>query len=294
MESTHVRKWYRGLNADLATIQSKDELDDRGSESPPAGGIPIPKGAKFVRRIIACGATDGAALGNLVLFLRLEGDAMVNDEQFMLDGYSIPVATGTTNMVPADPSSILNFPVNGGSRLQIFGDSEGDAESNFELGVTLELVDEKEPHTDMDEAEIRTRSFAVDVDAVDSNVDGTSGQGSNTGPTVEVPVGSDEFPVEMLRWIRVAWGVDEGADGAAVLMVRLRGDWLEINPQVIYCMAKGNVAGQAGSDEGVTVGHFFLDDMNLKVVPGADIEFEFEMAGSDLGSGTAGITFGFA
>ena len=289
-----VQKWYRGLNADIASIQSKDELDDRGSEAPGAGGIPAPKQAKFVRRIIATGATDHAAVGNLVLFLRLEGDGMENDEVYMVEGFSIPVALGAPQTVPAVPSPILNFPVNGGSKIQIFGDSEGDAESNFELGVTLELVDAKEPPTENQEAEIRTRSFAVDVDPVDSVVDFTTGQGSNTGPTKEVPTGSKESPVTVLRWIKVVWGVDEAADGVAVLMIRLKGEWVEKSPHIIYTIAHGNVAGTTGSDEGTTHGAFFLDDMNLPVQVGADIEMDVEMAGSDLGSGTAGITMGFA
>ena len=289
-----MSKWYRGLNADMATIQTKDELDDRGSEAPGAGGIPAPKTANFVRRIIACGATDGAALGNLVLFARLEGDGMENAETYMVDGFGIPVATGTQNHNPAVPSPILNFPVHGGSKILIFGDSEGDAESNFELGVTLELVDAKVPPTQIDNAEIRTRSFAVDVDAVDAVVDFTTGQGSNTGPTKEVPAGSKEMPITVLRWMKVVWGVDEAADGIAVLLVRLKGEWVENTPHVIYCIAHGNLAGIAGSDEGVPSGAFFLDDMNLEVVVGADIEMDVEMAGSDLGSGAAGITFGFA
>lgn len=282
-------KWYRGLNADIDTIQAKDELDDRGSESPGAGGIPTPKAANYVRRIIACGATDGAAIGNLVLFLRLEGDAMVNDETFMLDGFTIPVATGTGNIAPADPSEILNFPINGGSRLQIFGDSEGDAESNFELGVCLELAAVKEAPLVNEGAEIRTRTFAADVDGVDSVVDATGSQGSNAKPNNEVPA-----DVEVLSFMRVAWGVDEGADGAGVLLVRLKGDWLSPNPQVVYAIAKGNVAGQSGSDETAHVGHMTLGDMNLEVFPGTLIEMDFEMAGSDLGSGVAGITLGFA
>ena len=289
-----VQKWYRGLNADIGTIQSKDELDDRGSESPGAGGIPLPKGAKFLRRIIPAAACDGAALGNLVLFLRLEGDGMVKAETYAIDGYSIPVATGTGMHAPAEPSPILNFPVNGGSKVQIFGDSEGDAESNWELGVALELVDKKEPPSENRDAEIRTRTFAVDVDAADTVVDGTTGQGSNTGPTKEVPAGSKESPVTVLRWIKATWGVDEASNGAAVLMLRLKGDWIARSPQIIYTHGHGNTAGQSGSDEGQTHGAFVLDDINLEVVVGADIEFDFEMAGSDLGSGVAGITFGFA
>ncbi len=197
-----VKKWYRGLNADLAAIQTKDELDDRGSESPGAGGIPTPKAARFIRRVIPVGATDGAAVGNLVLLLRLEGDGMVKAEQLVVDGYSIADATGTSNHAPADPSPILNFPINGGSKVQIFGDSEGDAESNFELGVALELVDEKEPPSENEDAEIRTRTYAVDVDPADTVVDGTTGQGSNTGPTKEVPAGSKEHPITVLRWIK--------------------------------------------------------------------------------------------
>lgn len=289
-----VQKWYRGLNADIATIQSKDELDDRGSESPGAGGIPLPKAAKYIRRIIPAAACDGATLGNLVLFCRLEGDGMVKVEQFTIDGYSIPVATGTGMHAPAEPSPILNFPVNGGSKVQIFGDSEGDAESNWELGVSLEVVDAKEPPSENKNAEVRTRTFAVDVDTVDATVDGTTGQGSNTGPTKEVPQGSKESPITVLRWIKVAWGVDEASNGAAVLMLRLKGDWIARSPHVLYPIAHANLAGQSGSDEGQTHGAFFLDDINLEVVVGADIEFDFEQAGSDLGSGAAAITFGFA
>lgn len=289
-----VQKWYRGLNADIGSIQSKDELDDRGSESPGAGGIPIPKLAKFIRRIIPAGATDGDALGNLVLFLRLEGDGMVKAEQYMVDGYSLPANVGAGNHAPAEVSPILNFPVNGGSKVQIFGDSEGDAESNFELGVALELVDAKEPPSQNLQAEVRTRSFAIDVDPADTVVDGTTGQGSNTGPTKEVPAGSKESPITVLRWIKVVWGVDEGGDGAAVLLLRLKGDWIEKTPHTIYTHGHGSKAGTAGSDEGTTHGAFLLDDINLGVTVGADIEFDVEMAGSDLGSGTAGITFGFA
>lgn len=289
-----MTKWYRGLNADIATIQAKDELDDRGSETPGAGGIPIPKGAKFVRRIIAAGATQGDAVGNLVLFLRLEGDAMKKVEQYMVDGFSIADATGTSNHAPAEPSPVLNFPVNGGSKLQIFGDSEGDAESDFELGVSLELVDEKEPPTVNEDAEIRTRTYAVDVDAADAVVDGTTGQGSNTGPTKEVPAGSPESPVSVLRWIKVAWGVDEAGDGVAVLMLRLKGDWIEQSPHIIYTHGHGCIAGAADAELGVSHGAFFLDDINIPVTVGADIEFDVEMAGEDLGSGTAGVTFGFA
>ena len=289
-----MTKWYRGLNADIDTIQAKDELDDRGSEAPGAGGIPAPKKAAFVRRVIATGATDGATLGNVVLFLRLEGDGMENDETYMVDGFGVPVATGTQNHNPAVPSPILNFPVNGGSKILIFGDSEGDAESNFELGVTLELTDGKEPPTQNEDAEIRTRSFTVDVDGADAVVDFTTGQGSNTGPTVEVPTGSKESPISVLRWMKVVWAVDEAADGIAVLLVRLKGEWVANTPHVIYAIAHGNLAGIAGSDEGVPSGAFFLDDMNLEVEVGADIEMDVEMAGSDLGSGVAGITLGFA
>lgn len=289
-----MTKWYRGLNADIGTIQAKDELDDRGSEAPGAGGIPAPKRAKFVRRIIPAGATQGDAVGNLILFLRLEGDGMENDETYMVDGFSIPALVGTTNHNPAKPSPILNFPVHGGSKILIFGDSEGDAESDFELGVTLELVDEKEPPTENLDAEIRTRSFAVDVDPADTVVDFTTGQGSNTGPTKEVPTGSKEHPVTVLRWMKVVWGVDEAGDGVAVLFVRLKGEWVKNSPHIIYTHGHGNIAGTAGSDEGVTHGEFFLDDMNLEVEVGSDIEMDVEMAGEDLGSGTAGITFGFA
>ena len=284
-----VKKWYRSLNADVATIEDKDELDDRGSETPGTGGIPAPKAAAFIRRIIATAGVDMTAVGNLVTFLRLEGDGMENDETYMIDGFSVPAAVGGAHHVPAMPSPILNFPINGGSRIQIFGDSEGDAENNFEAGVTLELVDAKEPPSENEDAEIRTRSFAVDVDAVDATTDLTASQGSNAKPTTEVPSG-----VGVLRWMKVTWGVDEAGDGVGILLIRLNGDWVNPNPQHIYAIAHGNKGGTAGSDEGTTHGAFFLDDMNLEVEPGALIEMQAEMVGADLGSSTAGITLGFA
>ena len=284
-----VKKWYRSLNADVATIEDKDELDDRGSETPGAGGIPTPKAVTFVRRIIATAGVDMTAVGNLIAFLRLEGDGMVNDETYQVDGFSVPAAVGGAHHVPAMPSPILNFPVNGGSRIQIFGDSEGDAENNFEMGVTLELVDAMEPPSENADAQIRTRSFSVDVDNVDATNDLTASQGSNAKPNTEVPA-----DVEVLRWIKVTWAVDEAGDGVGILLIRLNGDWLTPNPQHIYAIAHGNKAGTAGSDEGTTHGAFFLDDMNLEVTPGALIEMQAEMVGADLGSGTAGITLGFA
>lgn len=286
-----VQKWYRSRNADVASIENKDELDDLGSETPGGGGIPIPSDAKFIRRIIVASGCDGAAVGNLVALVRLEGDGMKHDESVVVDGYTIPVATGTGNVQAAVVSPILNFPVNGGSDVKIFADSFGDAESNFEVGVTLELVDEKEPPSVNEDAEIRTRSYTADVDTVDAIVDVTGDLGSDGNPGRKVPDG-----VTSLRWIQVNAGWDEGADGLAVLFVRLRGDWIKQNqPHTIMVQGGGSIAGQAGSDEGVQRSPpFLLDDMNLEVGAGSEISMDFESAGADRGSGTAGITLGFA
>jgi len=284
-------KWYRSLNADLAAIETKDELDDLGSEAPGAGGIDIPVKAEFIRRVIVAVGTDGAALGNLVAFLRLEGDGMVHDETYMAAGFSIPVATGTGNVMRAHVSRILNFPVNGGSPVQVFGDSFGDAESDFEMGVTLELVDAKEPPAVNEDAEIRTKSFTADIDAVDAIVDMTGDLGSDANPGTRVPDG-----VETLEFIEVNAGWDEGADGSSVLFVRLKGDWIEENqPHTIMVMGRGAIAGQAGSDEGVQQSeNFVLEDMGIAVSAGSTIQIDFENAGDDPGSGVGGITLGFA
>lgn len=289
-----VQKWYRSRNADIGTIEDKDELDDLGSESPGAGGIPIPVDAKYIRRVIVACGIDGAALGNLVHMIRLEGDGMVNDEVLMTDGFGIPVATSTGNVAPSYVSPILNFPVNGGSHVKIYGDSEGDAESDFETGVTLELVDMKEPPTQMDDAEVRTRSFAADMDTIDAVVDLTGSQGSNANPNTKVPPGSQAHPITILRWIGFVHGVDQAADGSYCVMVRFKGDWIEKQPHTIMCVGGGNIAGQAGADENTQRVRFFLDDMNLKVTVGATIEIDGENVGDDPGNGVGGITLGFA
>ena len=276
---------------DVPTIESKRELDDLGSEAPGAGGIDIPGKANFIRRLIVASGLDGAALGNLVLLIRLEGDGMKNDETLVVDGYGVPVITGTGNHQRAYVSPILNFPLNSGSAVKVFADSFGDAESNFEVGVTLELVDVIEPPTQNLSSEIRTRSYTADVDTVDAIVDATGDLGSDAKPGGKTPTG-----VTVLRWIQVNAGFDEAADGLAVLFVRLRGDWLRENaPHTIMCMGGGSIAGQSGSDEGVQRSEaFFLDDMNLPIHPDTSIAIDFESAGADRGSGVAGITLGFA
>ena len=290
-----VQKWYRSRNADIDTIEAKDELDDLGSQGPGAGGITLPAEAKYIRRLIVAVGCDGVAVGNLVHMIRLEGDGMVNDEVLVTDGFSIPAVVGTGNARGAKISPILNFPVNGGVAVQIFADSEGDGESNFETGVTLELVDEKEPPSQNEDAEIRTRTSAADMDTVDAVVDLTTSQGSNAKPNTKVPPGSPEHPITVLRWIEFVHGVDEGADSAGyVVFVRLTGDWVEKQPHTIMCVGGAHIAGTAGSDEGTRRTRFFLDDMNLKVTVGAAIEIEAENAGADPGSATGGITLGFA
>lgn len=285
-----METWYRSRNADVGSIQTKDEMDDLGSLAPGAGGIRAPVKAKYIRRVIVAAGCDGAASGNLVLLVRLEGDGLVNDEVLMVEGWNIPVATGTGNARGAWISPILNFPVNGGSDVQIFADTEGDAESDFEVGVTLELVDEKRAPNINEDAELRTRTFAADMDTVDAIVDLTGSQGSNSSPTKIVPDG-----VEHLVAIGVAHAVDEAADGSWVMFVRLRGDWMKENqPHEIMCIGGGNIAGQSGSDEGVRRQRFTLDDMMLEVEPGATIDVDGENAGDDPGNGTGGITLYFA
>lgn len=280
---------YRSRNADVGTIESKDELDDLGSEAPGAGGIPIPVGYTHIRRVIVASSCDGAALGNLIDLIRLEGDGMENDEAIVVNGYSIPVATGTGNKAPAWVSPVLNFPVNPGASVRTYSEAFGDAESDLETGVTLELTKGKRPRVENKDAEVRTRSYTADVDTIDAVVDLTGDLGSDTNPSRIVPPG-----VTHLWGIQANAAYDEAADGSSVAFVRLRGDWLEGGPHTIMVLGRASIAGQAGSDEGVQRGPpFFLDDMMIPVVAGATIEAEWENAGDDPGNGTAGLTLLF-
>lgn len=283
-------KWYRSRNADIGTIETKDELDDLGDEAPGTGGIPTDVKTKYVRRVIVATGCDGAASGSIASFVRLEGDGMVNDELHLATGFSIPVATGTSNRAPATISPILNFPVNGGSHIKIYSDSEADAESDLEVGVTLELVSGKEKPTQNEDGEIRTRLFSGDADTVDAVVDLTAKQGSNSNPNKRVPDG-----VSALRYIKAIYATDEGADGSHVIMLRLKGDWIEQQPHTIMVAGGGSIAGQSGSDEGVTrIEPFFLDDMNIPVSVGSTIELDGLQVGDDMGSGQIAVELGFA
>ena len=286
-----VKKWYRSLNADVGSIETKDELDDLGSEAPGLGGLNVPGKAKYIRRVILASGVDGAALGNLVQFFRFEGDGMVHFEKIGAFGYTIPVATGTGNVLAAWVSPLLNWPINGGSPVQVFADSFGDAESDFEAGATLEMVDGKAPPAENDNAEIRTRAYTADIDTVDAVVNMTGDLGSDGNPSTKVPPG-----VTHLVWMAANAGWDEAADGSSVLLARLHGDWItEHSPHTFMLMGRGSIAGQSGSDEGVRhVAPFFLDDMMVPVDSGTDIQVDFENAGDDPGSGTGILNLGFA
>lgn len=133
-----ARKKWIARNADVGTIETLDELDDLGSDAPGAGGELLPSWARFITRIAATAALDGAAIGNGVIFGRLRGAIENGDNEltFMIAGGGVQVATGTQNAMGTYLSPPLAVPVEGGGRMKFFAEIFGDAENDSEVLIS--------------------------------------------------------------------------------------------------------------------------------------------------------------
>ena len=284
-------KWIT-RNADVGTIETLDELDDLGSDAPGAGGELLPSWAKYITRIAAAGALDGAAIGNGVLFGRLRGaiDNGDNEITFMISGGGVQVATGTQNGHNAWISPPLAVPVEGGGRMKFFAEIFGDAENDSEVSISVQVSDSPHPI-----GAKWTRSFTADVDGIDADTNLTGALGADATPVRKVP---DE--ATRCTYVSVAHGYDQAADGTMAILLRLKSNPFE-DDHDITCAAQGSITGQAGSDEtaivlpavNIPMG---IADEGCGIVGGGDLNGRVrgEQVGDDLGSGQIGVTLWLA
>jgi hypothetical protein len=282
-----MRPQILGRNADIASIETKDELDDLGSESPGAGGILVPQWANYISRIYATGAFDGAAVGSLVMFGRLEGGIRNGDNEitFMIAGGGWQVITGTQQAMGVWQSPPLAVPVQSGARMKLYAETFGDGESDAECLILVQFSDSAPP-----EGAKWTRSYTADVDSVDTATALTGALGQDSNPNTQVPSGAQK-----LGWVSGAFGYDQAADGTAVMFIRLKAGPVE-DEQIVPVGAEGTIAGQAGSDETALLVPAQNVHLDAPASALADLagKVQGELAGDDIGSGQIGATLWFA
>ena len=282
------RQWIH-RNADVGTIEARDEMDDDGSEAPPAGGFIVPSWAKFITRIRASAALDGAAVGNGIIAGYLEGGLDNGDARFhfLIAGSGGQVATGTQNAVPAYESPPLNVPIaqakEGGTRIRVFSGVFGDAENDTEASISIQVSDSPNPG-----GAVWSRGFMADVDTVDTSTSLTGAFLEDTNPPTAIPSAARE-----LAWVSGAFGFDQAADGTYACKVVIQAGPI-MDQQDITIGAGGSIAGQAGSDEGwMTVLASNAEVYNP--VTGGDLagKVRGEQMGDDAGSGQVAAVLWF-
>ena len=282
------RQWLH-RNADIGTIEALDELDDDGSETPGAGGFLVPTWARYITRIGASGAMDGAAIGSGIMLGRLRGALANGDSElaFVIAGGGGQVATGTQNAMPPYLSPPLAVPVEPGARMKCYGEVFGDAENDSEIQIAVQFSDTPEPNGCK-----WARSYSADVDTVDSSTSLTGDFGSDTEPPTQVPKGAVE-----LKWVSVvgAGAFDQAADGTYAAKVVVQAGPV-LDQQDIPAGAGGSIAGQAGSDEGWMLVGATNVPVGAACVALVDLagKVRGEQMGDDAGSGQVAATLWFA
>jgi len=280
-----VRRAWVHMNADVGTIEVRDELDDDGSETPTVTGKLVPKWARFITRIRASGALDGAAIGSGLVLGYLEGGIDNGDNKltFIISGGGGQVATGTQNLAPVYESPPLNVPVEAGARMKFFSEVFGDAENDTEAQIAVQFSDTANPG-----GAVWTRSYTADADTADGDQNLTGDFGSDTTPPLNVPPEASE-----LGWVSGAFGYDQAADGTTAVKVVVKHGPIE-DDQSIPIGGQGSIAGQAGSDEGWLTMAATNAEVYSKVI-GSDLDAKVrgETMGDDPGSGQIGATLWF-
>lgn len=78
------------VEGDVNSVDTRVLLTGQGSVSAPS--LVVPSGMKKISKIIAVGAADGAAAGEVVYFLRIGGSAVLNGEQVIVFGGDSSIA----------------------------------------------------------------------------------------------------------------------------------------------------------------------------------------------------------
>ena len=83
------------VEGDLSTVDTRVLLTGQGSVTTPS--LVVPSGMKKISKIIVSAAADGLAAGEVVYFIRLGGNAILNGEQTIVFGGdgSIAVQAGS-------------------------------------------------------------------------------------------------------------------------------------------------------------------------------------------------------
>ncbi|MCI0619649.1 hypothetical protein L0Y40_01270 [Candidatus Wolfebacteria bacterium] len=271
---------FRSREGALADVNVKTQLTTLGSQTAPVALL-VPGDAKFLRAAYVAAVSSNEAADQYAFLVRLEGPGLtMGDFVFAAGAGGVSVATGGHALVPSQRIPI-NIPVISGQEILIFAEAVGDDMGTYQVGVTLEFGTEAGPEGET-KGEITVEG---DITAVDTLTRLTS-QGSVTSPSRLTPPDA-----AMIKRVIVSVGADGAADGEVTYILRLSGNAMKNGEQEIIIGAESQIAGQAGSDEGLTtMVPMILDNLDIEVRSSDTLDISVEMAGVDVGSATAVVT----
>lgn len=277
-------KQHRLREGDATAVDTKTQLTTAGSDTAP-GPLMVPKGAKFITHIRGAAIQNMAAATGFSAFIRIEGPGMVNGPQtlaFAAGGNA--VATGG-NAVQYPVDIAVNFPVNEGNEVQVFGEMAGTDIGGAGFIVGLEFSDAAGAGA----TEHKTLTVEGDIASVDTRTALTT-QGSVTSPSLIVP--TDVTKIDKLI---VAASSEGLADGKQTWFVRLGGNAVLGGEQLIPVSASARIAVQAGSDAAPQcMSAMVFEDLEILVSGGDTLSIWAEGAGEDTGTGHVVVTCVFA
>lgn len=286
-----MSRFYASRNADVATIDARDTLDDDGELAPPAA-VTVPNRKYLTRMIVGSGCDGAAAAQNNVIGVRLEGNGLKRSPRdWTGPGKGVTVATGNVRSDPAVVTRPLNWLVNPNQPINIVAQFMGTGDVDFEIGVTLEFDNEPYMGLPPPRGSRETLAFENNITAVDTSTALSGSWGFDTAPNRVVPEGMSK-----LIAIDVGLGMDHAGAGSAVFILDLNPagtDWLvnSGNPRIVVAGGGGALV-QAGADS-TQADVYFQIDVDIDVTSGSTATVNGVMAGDDLGTATMGTTLYF-
>lgn len=277
-------KQYRLREGDVTALDTKTQLTTAGSDTAP-GPLMVPQGMTHITGVRIAAIQNMAAATGFSGFIRLEGPGLKGGVQSLaaLAGGNA-VATGG-NFVNYPVEYRVNFPVEAGTEIQIFGEMAGTDIGGVGYAVGLEFSDKPNEGAD----EHRTITVEGDLGTVDARTALTT-QGSVAAPSLLVPAGFTKIDK-----IGVAASSEGLADGKQTWFVRLGGNSVQGGEQLIPISASGRIAPQAGSDSAPQcLTAMVYENVDIAVSPSDTVSIWGEGAGDDTGTGHMVVSLLFA
>ena len=275
-------------NADVATIDSRDVLDDDGELTPDRAQITVPPRSSVSRVLFATG-NDFSATGESSTHGRLVGTGIDGAPvKFGGNAYGVNTATGNYRDDPAVETPLGRATKSNGT-ITVEAEFSGAGDVDYEMGVGLEFRNEPVRGYYPEKADYPLWPLVLegDMTTVDSSA-ALATEGSVTAPDRNIPDG-----YKSIWGIQFSVGADHAAAGSTVWILHLSGasgSWLQDGDQRIPVAGGGGQAVQTGADPTATACTGSITDANVGIMPTAVATVNGVMAGDDAGTSNMNVT----